>query len=165
MNQGRDHRFQRGNGFSLIEVVFALGLCSFVLIALLGLILAGMRQDRDSRDAMGAMLAANRILEDYRAVASGSNTVPNFPLPPNLAVASANDSDSPIYIDDRGGRTTSRASAAFGVLYRVLPSFPAPVTSSKVYLHFFWPASAAVASAKGHYEVITTLPLTSSFSN
>ena len=152
-------------GFSLVEVLVALGLCSFVLVALLGLVLAGLRQDRDSQDTMGAMLAANRIMEGYRAVGATKNKVPNFPLPSDLTTASANDPSSPLYIDNRGSLTGDAARAAFGLVYKLLPSSPTPVTSSRVYLYLYWPASAPATSARGHYEVVGTISLTSSGTN
>ncbi|WP_093285415.1 hypothetical protein [Verrucomicrobium sp. GAS474] len=153
-------------GFSLVEVVFALGLCSFVLVALLGLVLAGLRQDRDSREALAAMTAANRIIESYRAVASTKNALPNFPLPSDLATRSANDASSPLYVDDQGVKTGVAAAAAFGVLYRVLPSSAStPPSSSQVYLYVYWPAAASVAMARGHYEVVTTISLAATSAN
>ena len=160
-----NHRAGALRGFSLVEVMFALGLCSFVLVALLGLVLAGLRQDRDSQESLAAMLAADRILEEYRAVAATTNKIPNFPLPSNLAVAAANDASSPLYLDSRGNRIGNPASAAFGMIYRLIPASQTPVASSRVHLYFFWPAAAPVALARGHYEVGTTIPLVAPAAN
>jgi type II secretory pathway pseudopilin PulG len=54
----------RAAGFSLIEVVLALGLLAMVLISISGLFILGARQVRSGRSSSEALSVARAILED-----------------------------------------------------------------------------------------------------
>jgi type II secretory pathway pseudopilin PulG len=55
---------RRERGFSLVEVVLALGLLAMVLISISGLFLLGGRQLRSGRDSSEALAVARAILEE-----------------------------------------------------------------------------------------------------
>jgi Tfp pilus assembly protein PilV len=61
-------------GFSLVEVALALGIVSFCLLAIFGLLAQGMNLNRESRDAAAASRCLEQIAASIRgATASGSN--------------------------------------------------------------------------------------------
>ena len=59
--------FSTSKGFSLIEVTIALGLVTFVLVALLGLFGVGMKATKQSRDAtsLAQVIAQASLLSEY----------------------------------------------------------------------------------------------------
>jgi type II secretory pathway pseudopilin PulG len=59
-------RRERGAGFSLAEVVVALGLLAGVLLSVAGLLVIGSRQVRGGRSSSEALAVARDVLEDMR---------------------------------------------------------------------------------------------------
>jgi len=57
---------QRDDGFSLIEVIIALGLLAGVLISMVGLFVLGGQQVKSGRTASEALAAAQSILEEMQ---------------------------------------------------------------------------------------------------
>lgn len=70
----------RKNGFTLVEVVLAIGVATFCLIAILGLLPAGIQVARDSRDSLTASQLLHQALADIRAVQAGNANTPQFGL-------------------------------------------------------------------------------------
>jgi len=60
----------RYSAFSLVEVVLALGLVSFALIAVLGLLPVGLRAVKDASEQAGAANVLNSIAEALRSASS-----------------------------------------------------------------------------------------------
>lgn len=54
-------------GFSLIEVVLALGIFSFCLVVLIGLIPVGLTTEKDGSDELNAIHLAQRLFDQQRA--------------------------------------------------------------------------------------------------
>lgn len=65
-------------GFSLVEVVISVGIVSFCLLALLGLLSVGLQNNRDSGNEMDAAAAASRFLQLRRS--APTNDLPLLPL-------------------------------------------------------------------------------------
>lgn len=64
--EGREIRMSRTRGFSLVEVAIALGIVSFVLLALLGLFSVGLNAGKDSQlDTVQAAIV-HRMLSEFR---------------------------------------------------------------------------------------------------
>ena len=155
-------------GFSLVEVVLALGVVVFAGFALIALLTLGLKSSSDSKEQLQAATIAEAICSTRRAAPTqdftSSPTEPNFPLPV-LSTSSDNLSSSPIYLT-RDGTTTTLASgnARFGLFYKItapanyVPStFPGAAT---VYLCLYWPAQAlATSQTLSHFEVTTTFAL------
>lgn len=54
-------------GFSLVEVTMAIGLMSFCLVALVGVLPVGMSQERKSTDQLLALQAMTAVVNDFRS--------------------------------------------------------------------------------------------------
>lgn len=68
--------------FALIEIVAALGLCAFVLIALLGLLQTSLRTHLDSQEESLAVNLSELVVRDMR---QGAQTPPATPAGPEVS--------------------------------------------------------------------------------
>lgn len=147
-------RIDARRAFSLVEVVLALGLVSFVLVALLGLFVVGMGTERDSGEHIRASNLASRLITERR----------NNPLDPaaTFALPALNDpSLAPpgklllFSADDTAGATASEATIA------VLATSTIPPQTDMAYLtlQFYWPAATANLSPRPapNYRVATAV--------
>lgn len=75
--------------FSLIEVVFALGIASFCLLLLLALLPTGMRTNKDTLDESRALQVASALVLDARTNL-GASTDPLIPPFDNAGAVSVN---------------------------------------------------------------------------
>ena len=57
---------QRKKGFSLVEVTMAIGLMSFCLVALIGVLPVGFSQERKSSDQMLSLQALTAVAADFK---------------------------------------------------------------------------------------------------
>jgi uncharacterized protein (TIGR02598 family) len=108
------NKFPRTRGFTLIEVTLALGVVSFALISLLGLIPAGLQTFRSSMDMSVRSQIVQRIAGDAMQT--------NF----DTLIASES---SDRYFDDQG-RETTQQSYTYQVHVQVTPSTDLPAASS-----------------------------------
>lgn len=118
------------SAFSLVEVVIALGLVSFVVIALLGLISIGMKSSRQAE-------------EDTRIVGIGASTLAWLRHVDPLPVGGTN-----LFFDTDGNETTNSVEAFYdcAVSFRVPSTSEMPGVGTNVYLvtlSFSWPAHLA----------------------
>ncbi len=60
----------KGAGFSLVEVTMAIGIMSFCLLAMLGMLPLGLSQERKSTDQLLALQALTAVVTDFKAAAS-----------------------------------------------------------------------------------------------
>ena len=117
--------------FSLVELTLALGVASFCLIAVSGLLSVGIRtsQDAISETASASILSA--VIADLRATPETTTTSPQFGL--NFG------SPTTLYFDSNGRSATMTASR-----YRLTISFPANPTgmyaATFAHLKVSWPA-------------------------
>jgi type II secretory pathway pseudopilin PulG len=170
---------EKNEGFTLIEVVMAMGIFVFAGIALVGLLAVGLRSGSDSKQRFQAASIAETICSTRRAAptvdftASGS-TQPGFPLPKLNQGGNLNNISplNPVYLNWAGSDknasgnpiTASDPSARFGLLYSIIaPANYVPSTSpgvATVYLDIYWPALAPPTSAgTSHFEMTTTFAL------
>ena len=117
--------------FSLVELTLALGVASFCLIAIFGLLPVGIRtsQDAISETASASILSA--VIADLRATPETTTTSPQFGL--NFG------SPTTLYFDSNGRSATITTSR-----YRLTISFPANPTGTYAatfaHLKVSWPA-------------------------
>lgn len=142
-------------GFSLIEVVLAVGIFAFVGVALIGLFSIGLKTNRESIDEMEATAMAQSLLNARKAAAT--NELPNLALPPLDQPAEISTS-SPAFLAADGMLTNSASGARFGLLYRIRPE-KTPAAASSLYLCLYWPASVPPDKAQGLCEIISTVRL------
>lgn len=70
-------------GFSLVEVVLALGICSFAMVAIVGMIPVGLSTFKDAMDTTAQSqivqtLASEVLLTDYRTLTASSTSSPRY---------------------------------------------------------------------------------------
>ncbi len=66
--------------FSLVEVVVALGIFTFALVAIIGLFVTGLNTNKESSDQIQAANFASLLISSRRALPT--NVIANFALPP-----------------------------------------------------------------------------------
>ena len=148
--------------FSLVEVTIAIGVLSFVLISLVGILMVGIRTKGDSQNMVSASNLASLLISQRRAMPT--NNVPasflmtNFALP-ELRSSSANFTTAPFSAQPEyitcDGCVTNRQNAGYGLLYKVDIQ-----SSAKIYLVLFWPAAADPStSGASRYEINTQIAL------
>jgi Tfp pilus assembly protein PilV len=137
--------------FSLVEVVIALGIVTFALIGLAGLMTVAAQAENTSSQTVAAANVASALIAERRAMPT--KVVSGFALT-NVNIAASNVSGTPLYLTSNGNLTT-QPNAAYGMIYQVVPS-----NSAAVDLMLFWPAQASTPqTAAGRYEVATEIAL------
>ena len=68
-----------GRGFTLTEIAIAMGLAAFCLVAILGLLPAGMNSNRETLEQTQAAALASTVEDDLRALGSLTNATAASP--------------------------------------------------------------------------------------
>jgi uncharacterized protein (TIGR02598 family) len=117
--------------FSLVELTLALGVASFCLIAVFGLLPVGIRTSQDAISETASVSILSAVIADLRATPETTATSPQFGL--------TFGSQATLYFDSNGRSATMTASR-----YRLTISFPANPTGSYAatfaHLEVSWPA-------------------------
>ena len=85
MKQSRSPQTVRG--FSLIEVTLSLGIIAFALVAVMGLLPAGLNSQKDAADQSRGVQALNDITQAVRGIYDDGGTLKFTPPLQNLSVA------------------------------------------------------------------------------
>jgi len=137
------------SAFSLVEVTLALGLAGFCLVALLGLIPAGLRNASTATEQTAAVGLLGDIVADLRGTPINSANSPRF----GIAIpASGNATTSTYFSDD--GQTNARSQSRYVVESTLTPQ-PNDLVNARILI--YWPAMATSTNAKGTVESITVL--------
>ena len=144
--------------FSLVEVVLALGICAFVLVALIGLFSTGLRSGRESEEQVQAANLASQILATRLAAPTSSSNLSNFAIPADALMTNYRD----IYGTGGGlvgldGRTNG--TAAYRIVCRAGTNAQTGPRLAQVYIMLSWPYQASISNAAGRYEALTYVPL------
>lgn len=147
-------RAATARAFSLIEVVLALAVMSFALVAVVGLFSVGLKTNKESSDQIHATDVASLLIAARRAAPTTAFTTP-IALPPlNVGVTNS----VPLNLD---GTTNSSSATPFRLKYTVtIP--PATPKLANLYLLIWWPATAAAPATNspgGYYQVSTQISL------
>lgn len=142
--------YQRGHqAFSLVEVVLALGIASFSMISIMGLLPVGLGNNRSSTAQTGAMNLITAIAADIRS------TPPASSLSPRYSIVTDNATTQTFYFDEQGTIATrpqaiSRYKALVQAVWR-------PSTNETVHrVTVSWPAQAASIASQS-VEVVVPL--------
>ena len=124
-------------GFSLIEVVIALGIFAFCIVAIVGLLPVGMNSVRSVSNENNAIHIASSIEGIWQVAPLGSSpiTIPNIIT--NLAISSS--ANSTYFFDEFGDPLANSTGAALKMNYKTAGSG----NSTTVNMTFSWPPSAA----------------------
>lgn len=149
---------RKKQGFSLVEVVLALGLFTFALVAILGLLPAGLRSYQVSAQESRALALLEQIAEDIRlADASGISPLYNITVP--LASATSSSSFHNLYFDSSWKKTTDAESAMYRVSFWFEPPAAQPggdvYGAQRVTLRAAWPAASPAGKESGGMDLIT----------
>ncbi|MBN8707863.1 MAG: hypothetical protein BGO12_22090 [Verrucomicrobia bacterium 61-8] len=138
-------------GFSLVEVVLALGIATFCVVALLGLFSVGLASQRESRDELQAANIAQSLIA-MRRISPSVEFGPDFPLPP------LNGTSVPrtlMQVDENGRATTSANKIRYWLKYEVDAPASNRMEPHRVYLSLLWPGNSPVDKATGQYELLS----------
>lgn len=146
--------------FSLVEVVLALGVCAFVLIALIGLFSNAWRSSRESEDQIQAANFASRFLGLSSTAPSASANPVGIPAA-RLTQAYGNAfSSSNLYLDSTGALSPSLSpDAAYRITCLAGTNAATGPHVSQVYLKLSWPPQAGLTNEVGRYEIVTYVSL------
>ena len=143
-------------GFSLIEVVIAIGLCSFCMIAMLGLLPVGVKSVQTTTMQTSAASILKSISMDLRSTMTGSNVSPGLAIPlPTWNTPNAS-TQTNLYFDEGGG-TYPSASSMNAKYTAVLTLSNASVFVTMAQIRIYWPAGAAATNAQGWIETVTSI--------
>jgi len=124
-------------GFSLIEVVIAMGIFSFCIVAIVGLLPVGMNSVRSVSNENNAIHIASSI-EGIWQVAPLGSTITMTNIITNLAI-SASVANTPYYFDEFGEPLTNSTGASLKMNYKTAVSSG---NSTTVNMTFSWPPNA-----------------------
>jgi uncharacterized protein (TIGR02598 family) len=128
--------------FSLVEVVIALGLFSFCIVAITGLLSVGLGS---TRSVVNEGVAVNIAGSVYGAWEAQTNRTAPLTVPglfTNLSRLSTQVSTN-FFFDQSGVQTTNNTGAALQMGYIVTTDGVAPAVNSKLDLIFSWPVGGA----------------------
>ena len=133
---------QPGGGFSLVEVVVALGLFAFCIAAITGLLSVGLGSTRSVVNEGTAVNVAASVFGAWEAQENGQAqlTVPGlFTNLPSLSSSTTSD----FYFDSSGVQVDEPGAAAFEMSYATTATGQAPAINTRVDLTFRWPVGGA----------------------
>jgi len=140
-------------GFSLVEVMIALGVVVFALVALCGLLSSGLKVARQAKTELFAAQIASSILAERRAAPLAAMSAVNA-LPP-LSNSTAGLQNVRL---DRSGKVAAGAGDAYySLLYEIIPSDEG---IARVFVALIHPPQTAgnytaIPKAEEHYETTT----------
>lgn len=149
--------FRRSSSaFSLVEVVVALGIVSFALLAIIALLPLGIQSTKDSLDETGAVNVLSAVIADRQAAGFGTNsTIYSLPLLTNTMSLATNS----FLVKDDNTATTILSQARYRVDYTIIPPSKNASTplNDPFLIHFkvSWPPST---NAAGSVEAVVSFP-------
>jgi uncharacterized protein (TIGR02598 family) len=151
--EGRYNGHCRSRGFSLIEVVLALGVASFALIAVVALLPVGIQSTKDSLEESGAVNVISQVVADRRASPLTAQSM-LYQLPIlNTAMSATSQS---FLVTDYDQLTSTASQAQYRVDYRIVPPVTGSLDSYQMWLRVSWPAASA--GAVSFVETLVTFP-------
>jgi uncharacterized protein (TIGR02598 family) len=141
------------SGFTLTEVVVALGLFVFAITALMGVIPSGMDQVQTASNESRAMAEMESIRDDVAlAITSGMASSLRY----EIKTPAAGSTTAVDYKISEDGEVVTGNGAA---LYRVIGTVRAPAANSAdpfhLHLRATWPAKAPAGKESGSVELIS----------
>jgi uncharacterized protein (TIGR02598 family) len=151
------------SSFSLIEVVVALGIFSFAVVAIIGLFVVGINTNKESSDQIQAANFGSLLISTRRALPT--NSIANFALPPlNVAYSSVGTyqtNSSGVAVDGTvtGGAVT--VTPAYNLFYQVGTNSATGAHLAQVHLLIWWPITSALPANNpaSRYELTTQIAL------
>jgi len=146
----------------------ALGIVSFVLIALIGLANTAMRSTAESSKSIEAANVASQIVARWRSILEWNSRLgaetpaalpADFPVSISVPPAGQSLSGSNIRINGEGMVEAAAISQKFGLEYEINRSADTPAMV-RLHLRLNWPPEAPAGSAgRSSYEIVTGILL------
>jgi|GEM_PF-811372 hypothetical protein len=159
-------------GFSLVEVILAIGIAAFAVLTVLGLLGTAMRSNADSEERIQAANLATTLLIQYREFLNGNQTGAQWASPlKNATIQTGPPSNfgnaEAISID---GVEVPKAdpNAAYALSYAIwkdpdLAADNAPYDLITCSLRFQWPPKAVFAGNSSNTDRFDSYEVTTSF--
>jgi len=137
-------------GFSLVEIVIAVGIFSFVIVAVMGTMSVALSSTRDSEMKLAAAHTSAAIIGALKA--NPTNRTDTSIFPNTLSGSSPSD----LYVD-RQGRATNQSAAAFRLAWKLTPD---ATLANLVFcnIELTWPPNAPANTVSSH-RVATSILL------
>jgi len=141
-------------GFSLVEVVLALGIAAFCGVTMMGLITVGLKANHNSASQTVANGILSAVISDLRATPSTSASSPQYRIAiPSPGAAASVD----LYFTEDG---QIASPAAGDTRYRLTVSFSASSSGRSATvadLRIHWPAAGTATNVLGSVETFVAL--------
>ncbi|MDD5350116.1 MAG: type II secretion system protein [Chthoniobacteraceae bacterium] len=148
------------SAFTLVEVVVALGIFSFALVAIVGLFFVGINTNKESSDQIQAANLASLLISTRRALPA--SPIADFALPPLTAATSG----SGTYVmgvaaDGMVSGGTVARTPSYNLFYKVSTNTVNGAHLAQVYLMLWWPPVSATPTNNpaNRYELTTQVAL------
>ncbi len=146
-------RFHRA-GFSLVEVALAIGVASFCLLAICGLLPVGVDSTRDSHHHTAAATLATMIVSDLRSTPLATATSPFYAI--------SVPGQTTLYLNEDGSKIGSPTAGDGGPVYRATltvtsPSGSTPREATTASIQITWNARAATPNPTEFYQTVVGL--------
>lgn len=135
--------------FSLVEVTIALGLAGFCLVALMGLIPAGLHNASTATEQTAAVSLLGDVVADLRGTPDTATTSPRY----QISIPASGIATTSTYFSD-DGQTNTRSQSRYAVESTLTPQ-PNDLVNARI--RIYWPAMATSTNAKGSVESVTVL--------
>ena len=161
---GQVRHFARGAwnqdqaAFSLVEVVLALGIFSFAIMAIIGLFMVGINTSKESAEQIQAANLASLLISTRRTIPT--NVIANFALPPLNTVYST----SGTYLTNANGVAldgTLTGPRAYNLFYQMGTNAATGTRLAQVHLLLWWPTASTIPlnNSGNRYEITTQVAL------
>ncbi len=145
--------------FSLVEVATALGVVSFCIIVLFGLLSIGISGNKSAMDQAGANELLSAVVSDLYATPAGTprgtaSTSLQFGIPiPAVGIAATNT----LYFANDFQTTTKAQSLYLVTVTTIAPTSGSAKTATFMDVKVSWPGPASVSNAAGMVETFVAL--------
>lgn len=147
------------SAFSLVELVIALGIASFCLVAMLGLVPMGLKSAKNTTDQTGAAMLLSSVALDLRNVTPGSNISPVYGITLPAAGTPGASASNAFFFNEDG--TTNTVGTPLSVRYGLrLTMSNATSNTTTAWLQIYWPSTLPadrLNNAQGIVESVVTI--------
>lgn len=145
--------------FSLVEIVLALGVFSFCIIAVLSLFSVGLDNAKESDQEIRAANLTSSILGRIRSAPRVDLSAQGFPFAPvageTTGVVFEIPTETPIYLRANGLKAATAIEAANGYAAAAAAFHDQASQVTRLTLKLWWPSTAPLSQATGTYTVNT----------
>ena len=144
--------------FSLVEVVLALGIFSFALMAIIGLFVVGINTSKESSEQIQAANLASLLISTRRTIPT--NVIADFALPPLNTTYSSGGT----YVTNVNGVAldgTLTGPRAYNLFYQIGTNTATGPRLAQVHLLLWWPTTSTLPlnNPGNRYEITTQVAL------